>query len=146
LNWTEVGAAAMGDLRSFEKLNYSIRPNKNVERKLIVKLLATIGASGEFDIKDYRYIGLGSIWFTDFSLFHRVLGIDDMISIEKEASREQRLRFNKPFECIKLILREYSEAFVDLDWEKRSIVWLDFDDVLKAALFDDLKRTLALTD
>jgi hypothetical protein len=132
----------MGDSRSFEKLNYSIRPNKNVERKLMVKLLRTIGSTGHFDVKNHQYIGFGSIWFVDFSLFHRALGIVDMISVEKEASRAQRLRFNKPFDCVRLILREYSDAFVDLNWDKRSIVWLDFDDVVKPALFSDLKRTL----
>jgi hypothetical protein len=132
----------MSGLRSFEKLNYSTRPNKNVERKLIAKLLLAIGSTGHFNVKDYQYIGFGSIWFTDFSLFHRALGIQDMISIEKESSRENRLKFNKPYECIRLILREYSDAFADLDWEKRSVVWLDFDDILKPGVFDDLKRTL----
>ena len=29
------------------------------------------------------YIGLGSIWFTDFVLAHKVLEVDDMISIEQ---------------------------------------------------------------
>jgi len=132
----------MGDSRSFEKLNYSIRPNKNVERKLIVKLLKAIGSTGQFNVKEYQYIGFGSIWFVDFTLFHRALGMTDMVSVEKEATRELRLRFNKPFECIKLILREYSDAFADLNWEKRSVVWLDFDDILRPELFDDLKRTL----
>src|SRR6266513_629431 len=132
----------MGDSRSFEKLNYSTRPNKNVERKLFVKLLRAIGGTGQFNVREYQYIGFGSIWFVDFSLFHRALGITDMVSVEKEASREQRLRFNKPFECIKLVLNEYSDAFADLDWTKRSVVWLDFDDILKPELFDNLKRTL----
>lgn len=132
----------MGDSRSFEKLNFSIRPNKNVERKLIVRLLKAIGSGGQFNVKGYQYIGFGSIWFVDFSLFHRALGITDMVSIEREASRELRLRFNKPFDCIRLILREYSDALPDLNWEKRSVVWLDFDDILRPELFDSLKRTL----
>jgi hypothetical protein len=132
----------MGASRSFEKLNYSTRPNKNVERKLLVKLLRAIGDTGQFNVKEYQYIGLGSIWFVDFSLFHRALGITDMVSVEKEASRELRLQFNKPFDCVKLIPREYSDAFADLNWEKRSVVWLDFDDILKPELFADLKRTI----
>lgn len=132
----------MGDSRSFEKLNYSIRPNKNVERKLIVKLLQAISSTGQFNIRGYRYIGFGSIWFVDFTLFHRALGITDMVSVEKESSRERRLRFNKPFDCVNLILAEYSDAFADLNWDKRSIVWLDFDDILRPELFDSLKRTL----
>jgi hypothetical protein len=129
--------------KSFEKLNYSTRPNKNVERKLIAQLLGLLGSKGYFDVKSYQYIGFGSIWFTDFSLIHRVIGIKDMTSVEKESSREQRLRFNKPFECITLVLREYSDALADLDWQKRSVVWLDYDDILKPGMFDDLKRTIS---
>lgn len=134
----------MSKTRSFEKLDYSTRPNKNVERKLMLALLRRVGSNKHFDVPQYRYIGLGSIWFTDFSLMHRVAGITDMISIEREASREERLRFNKPFDCITLDLRDYSDAFPDLKWEKRTVVWLDFDDRLRLSLFDDLRRTLTM--
>ena len=34
-------------------------------------------------IENYRYIGFGSIYFSDFHLFHRSFGMEDMLSIEK---------------------------------------------------------------
>jgi len=132
----------MAKSRSFEKLNYAVRANKNVERKLIVEILKLVGSTDYFRIRDYQYIGFGSISFADFSLLHRAIGMTDMTSIEKETTRERRLNFNKPFDCIKLILREYSDAITDLNWEKRSFVWLDYDDPLSPAMFSDLKRTL----
>src|ERR1039458_8364674 len=129
-------------MRSFEKLNYTIRPNKNVERKLLAHLLGRLASTGHFKLPEYRYVGLGSIWFADFALLHRVLGIKDMISVEMEESRKKRLLFNKPFECIQLKLGKYSDVFPDLSWEKPTVVWLDYDDTLKSYVFDDLKRTL----
>ena len=44
--------------RSFESINYMLRPNKNVERKLIARSLLRIGQ--RFPIRDYRYVGFGS--------------------------------------------------------------------------------------
>jgi hypothetical protein len=33
-------------------------------------------------VDTYRYIGLGSVYFADFSIFHSVCGFSDMISVE----------------------------------------------------------------
>ncbi len=80
---------------SFKTINYSIRPNKNVERKLIIEFLSAL--EQKFHISNYRYIGFGSMWFTDFILMHKALQINDMISIEESKSNEKRAEFNKPF-------------------------------------------------
>jgi len=34
------------------------------------------------DLERLIYVGFGSIWFTDFMLAHKILRIDDMVSIE----------------------------------------------------------------
>src|SRR5713226_5987155 len=83
-----------------ERLNYSLRPNKNVERKLMAGVLRAL--MPEIPIGESRYIGMGSLWFVDFVLFHRVLGITDMVSVERDLV--DRARFNQPYDCV--VVRE----------------------------------------
>lgn len=90
-------------------------------------------------LTDYRYVGLGSVWFSDFQLFHRALGIGDMVSIEREKGAEERIRSNIPFAAIRPVFERTSVALPDLDWSKRQIVWLDFDDVLCLDVLTDVQ-------
>ena len=87
---------------SYEKIDYRLRPAKGVERKMLANAFWRLAA---FDkIERYRYIGMGSVYFNDFILFHKVLGIKKLISIEGEDNPEKQKRFklNKPFRCIDL--------------------------------------------
>lgn len=121
---------------SFRTVNYALRPHKNIERKLIAELL--LGLSRRFDIADYRYIGLGSMWFSDFIILHRLTGIKDMISIEGAAGYGDRARFNAPFR-VKVIDGDSTyvlEKVLRLP-ERRSIIWLDYDSGLEGAFFRD---------
>ncbi|WP_347555544.1 O-methyltransferase [Robbsia sp. KACC 23696] len=123
--------------RSFESINYMLRPNKNVERKLIASTLLRIQA--EFSIRDYRYVGFGSMWFSDFILMHKIVGISDMVTIEGEISRSKRVEFNKPFGCINVKMGKAETVLGDVIDEKNSVVWLDYDGPLKSALTGDLE-------
>jgi len=110
---------------SFKRIDYRLRVAKQIERKMISEML--IRMSRVHDLSEYQYIGFGSIAFQDFSIIHRVLGISDMLSIEKSRNAE-RFDFNKPYKCIKM---EYGDASVVVDrydWGKKSIVWLDYDE------------------
>jgi hypothetical protein len=121
---------------SFDQINYAIRPNKNVERKMMAECLNALRP--RFDINSYQYVGFGSMWFSDFVLFHKYLGVDDMVSIEKETSREDRARFNLPYGCVKLVIGESSSVLPQMDWSaKRSIVWLDYDGGLDESVLSD---------
>ncbi|RYH28635.1 MAG: hypothetical protein EON54_23185, partial [Alcaligenaceae bacterium] len=126
--------------RSFESINYMLRPNKNVERKLIASTFRRLAS--EFPIPDYRYVGFGSMWFTDFVLMHKVLGIDDMVTIEMDKSREKRVRFNKPFACIEVRMEHAATALGDLLGDKPTAVWLDYDGPLKSAFTGDLQTAI----
>lgn len=108
---------------SFTRINYSVRPNKNIQRKLIAELCN--GLRPDFPISEYRYVGMGSMWFSDFVLMHKGLSIVDMISIEKDDPK--RANFNKPFKCIRVKAGTTGEILPELNWRKRSIVWLDYD-------------------
>jgi len=112
---------ASGDI-----IDYSIRPNKNIERKLIAECLNCL--KQEFPIDKYKYIGLGGYWFVDFILFHMVLNIDDMISIEVEENAAKRAEYNVPFKCIEVIKGLTSDILPKLNLANSdNLIWLDYD-------------------
>lgn len=125
---------------SYEIIDYSVRPAKFAERKMLGEMLARMKAFGS--LETYRYIGFGSIWFSDCVLFHRMLGIEHMISIERELGHEARFQFNNPYRGIVLKMGESADVLPALDWNQRSIVWLDYDDPLSPSILDDI-RTVA---
>lgn len=121
---------------SFERIDYSIRTNKSIQRKLIIEFFEHLRA--ECRIDTYQYIGLGSMWFTDFVLFHKRLQLQDMISIERSKGYS-RARFNRPYSCIKLKRGKTTGVLRKLDLTRPSIVWLDYDHELQEYIFRDLE-------
>jgi hypothetical protein len=121
---------------SFRSVNYSLRPAKAVERKMLCDLFRRLEPFGRIDT--FRYIGFGSIYFTDFQLFHQTLGISDMVSIEKEETNWPRFEFNLPFRCVDLMHGHSNSVLPKLDWNKRSLVWLDYDGKLNKEVLADL--------
>ena len=92
-------------------------------------------------LREYRYIGFGSTFFTDFRMFHKRLGIDDMINIEQVYEDEERFRYNRPFNCIGLIMEKSTDALPTLDWDKPTILWLDYDSNLQEYMLEnDLRQ------
>lgn len=117
-------------------LNYETRPNKFTERKMLVSCLNKICNSYN---GDYQYVGLGGLTYTDFKLFHRELHIDDLISIEGGDFSQEKLEFNAPFSFVKIIKDFSSNALKEIDFSKRSIVWMDYDGALEEYMFTDLR-------
>ena len=119
------------------KINYMLRPNKTVERKLIVETVAAL--KPHFDLTAYRYIGFGSMWFVDFILMHKYLQISEMFSIENP-DNAKRADFNRPYGCITVMDAESSEALPCLDLnDNRDIIWLDYEDGLDGPALNDIK-------
>ena len=125
---------------SFEKINYFLRPSKQIERKLIIEALQKLSKGGYF-IQDYTYFGMGSIYYADFILFHKYLLIDEMICSEKEEI-PKRMEFNKPFAFIDLQPDPVSEVIPKLDRNKKHLVWLDYDYFLDQDKLDDIQGCL----
>lgn len=127
---------------SFSKLNYLLRPSKQVERKLIIEALHLLGIQG-YSIPDYRYVGLGSIYFADFLMFHKYLYINDMLCVEHKEI-EQRMRFNRPFEFIELYMGPVSEVLPTLDRSRPHLIWLDYDYTLGVKVLSDCNSALTV--
>lgn len=111
---------------SYEKINYSLRPAKNIERKMLCEVITRLSLIQS--IEKYRYIGFGSPYFTDFVLLHKMFGINDLISIEKDKFNEARFIFNKPYSCIDMMFEDSHDALKKIkNWKKPTILWLDYD-------------------
>ena len=121
---------------SYKKINYGLRPTKSIERKMLVEAFRKLS---EFStLESYRYIGFGSTYFSDFALFHKSLGIKNMISIEQDVHNQERFRFNCPFKCIDIRFGPSNEILPLLEWDLKTILWLDYDGQLNRHVLEDV--------
>ncbi|MCG7532635.1 hypothetical protein MHM98_14975 [Psychrobium sp. MM17-31] len=123
-------------MASGDVINYSVRPAKTVERKIIKDIFSNLNAF--IPLNEYRYIGFGSKYFSDFKIFHKELHIEDMISIEDDEENKEKYIFNNPFDCIQLNFGKSTDVLTDLIYEKPFICWLDYDYALEQSVIDDL--------
>jgi hypothetical protein len=121
---------------SHRLINYALRPAKAVERKIVCDIIRSLELFER--VENYRYIGFGSIYFSDFQLFHQSLGISDMASIEKDISNLKRCEFNVPYGCIRLMPGHSNQVLPNLNWDKRSVVWLDYESKLDKKVLADV--------
>jgi hypothetical protein len=126
---------------SYEEVNYTIRPAKCIERKMLAEAFSRLAAFGA--LESYRYIGFGSTYFTDFNLFHRALNFPDMVSIEKDAEKSGRFDFNRPFRCVTMKYGLSNEVLPRIEWSGRVIVWLDYDYPADRSVLADMKLFLS---
>ena len=118
-------------------VNYAVRPNKAIERKLIFERLGFLAPV--FPWPDYRYIGFGAVWFVDFILAHKTLAISDMISIERDAGVATRAEFNRPYACVSVRHGDSSLVLDEMDLEaKPALAWLDYDGPPDGTVLEDL--------
>ncbi|WP_433620654.1 O-methyltransferase [Paenibacillus cellulositrophicus] len=122
---------------SYRKINYKLRPAKTIERKMMAELYLSLSAFES--LRNYRYVGLGSPFFSDFILCHKNLGINEMYSIEKNKRDEKRFNFNLPYKCIQMMYGTTSEILPNLPWDKRAIVWLDYDGKFTLTMLEDIR-------
>jgi hypothetical protein len=123
---------------SFESINYSLRPNKVIARKLIFESLRRLSVA--LNLGDYRYIGMGSVWFVDVGLAHRVLRIGSLISIEASDIGFRRALFNAPYACVKVKHGYTADILPTLKLAAhRNIVWLDHDTGVDGPAINDVQ-------
>lgn len=122
---------------SYRKIDYSIRPAKYAERRFMTDIISALRGFGP--VPSMRYIGFGSIWFSDFELFHRYLGIDDMVSIEWAGSSKEksRFKFNVPYDCVSMKFGKSTHVIPKISFKKRTVTWLDYDGKFEPYMLDD---------
>ncbi|WP_244297720.1 O-methyltransferase [Paracoccus marcusii] len=133
-------------MASFDSINYSIRPSKSVQRGIVFEGLRRI--ANKIDLDNAVYIGFGSIWFTDFVQAHKILHIDDMVSIEANDIGFRRATFNKEYRTISVMEGRASARLPDVlaidGYNARPwVVWLDYDCALNEEIVEDMQWVLA---
>ncbi|WP_446831884.1 O-methyltransferase [Candidatus Foliamicus sp.] len=129
-------------MASFDTVNYGLRPSKSIQRQLVfdgIRLLFKW-----LDVQGALYVGFGSIWFVDFVMAHKILSIDDMISIEKDEVGYLRAQYNSPFATVEVRRGISSKVLTSLcqDEELASrpwVLWLDYDGYFDECVNDDLR-------
>lgn len=129
-------------MSSTHSVDFSVRQNKSIERLIVFEGLHRLIAG--LELTDLVYVGLGSVWFTDFVLAHRELGIETMYSVESDPIVFKRAVFNKPYRTLEV--REGPSADViprllsETELKSRPwIVWLDYDKDMDDSRLDELK-------
>lgn len=132
-------------MSSFDAINYSLRPSKSIQRQVVFDGVKVLQA--QLDLDRLMYIGFGSIWFTDFVIAHRVLGVDDMISIEGNEIGYRRAVFNSPYATVRVehgmsgvvLPKLFADAAIrDRPW----LIWLDYDYELNESVRDDIRAVI----
>lgn len=122
-------------------INFSLRQNKAIERAIAFDALTTASAIlGE----DPIYVGLGSLWFQDFQMAHRLLHIRNMFSIEGDDAVYKRANFNCPLRTIEVVHKKSTLAIPELLAREELIrrpwiAWLDYDRELCDDRLDELR-------
>lgn len=133
---------------SFDKINYYLRPKKQIERKIFIEILRTLQLKyDEFDFSRYNYAGMGSVYYYDYLLFHKYLNIRNMISFD-DAKNPERFIFNKPYEFIDFKNSTSTEFFKNYEFPINSLIWIDYDskfiDKAKNNIYETLIEDLSL--
>lgn len=127
---------------SFDVVNYSLRPSKSIQRQIVFEGVREL--QSHLDLDGLVYIGFGSIWFTDFVMAHKILGIKDMISIEIDDVGYKRAVFNTPYATVRVRHGSSNDVLPTLynDEVIRArpwFVWLDYDYEFDESLKDDIR-------
>ena len=122
--------------KSYKQVFYDLRPGKQVERRMIMDALGRL-MNGGIPIRDYQYTGLGSIYFFDFILLYKLLGLKRFLSVEYDTAITNRVAFNKPFNSIDIRMAPIGDVISELDPHCRHLIWLDYDDRLTHSMLLD---------
>ncbi len=128
--------------KSWENVHYEFRPAKQVERRMLIHAFTALMEAG-FPISKYKYTGLGSIYFIDFAMFHRYLGINQFLSVESNMSIPKRVKFNRPSSCIEVAMGDIADFIPNLSPYSQHILWLDFDGLLTKEMLETVHLAAA---
>ncbi len=127
-------------------VNFGARQNKAIERAVVFDGLSLMKARGL--LESPVYVGFGSVWFADFHLAHRTIGIDTLISIESDDVKYSRAQFNRPFRNIEVLHGTSGDVLPrllsDQSLSRRPwVIWLDYDKSLFREELADLQTVAA---
>jgi len=133
---------------------FQLRPNKFVDRMLFLDLVAQI--AGIRGAQNYAYLSMGAKFLHDHHSVYRRVGIDNLISFDRDGDDIKRQKFNRPtsrMTCLELDSADLPDQIDELRGDKNVAVWLDFtspghrrvqlqqsEEILKRLIPDDVFR------
>jgi len=125
--------------KSALEVQFDLRPAKQVERRMFLDAFQRLAQAG-FSIRDYEYTGFGGLYFIDFVIFHKLLGINHMLSIEHDSTLAGRVRFNCPFNSpiIEIAIASATDVIPSLSRDQQHILWLDYDEPVTKTNLNDI--------
>ena len=126
------------NISSSNKVQYDLRPRKQIERRMMGHAFQLFAEAG-FPISTYRYVGFGAFFFVDFILFRRITGITNMVSLEYDSTRENRVKFNAPFKDIDIRIQPSTDYLASIPKDLPHIMWLDYDGPLSSEYIEDIR-------
>lgn len=121
---------------------YQLRPNKAVDRLLLIDLVGEVFRSTRFTPEEFSYYGFGGPFLDDFRAIHQHFPQIPLTSIERNKSTHERQKFHKFSKNIHLWLGEMNR-FISQEYSPgpRDIFWLDFTD-FKYPNFETLSQLI----
>lgn len=116
-------------------VNYWLRPEKQVERKILIDAFHVLKKIW-YDVSEYKYIWFWSTYYQDFLMFHKYLCITNMVCYESR-SIPWRMELNKPYDFIELRNRKIEDdVWSGIDTGTKSIIRLDYEKSLDTDILD----------
>lgn len=129
-------------MASFNTVNFGLRPSKSIQRQIVFDGIRSLHS--RLEVNGAVYVGFGSIWFVDFVMAHKILSINDMVSIEEDEVGYRRALYNSPFATVDVRRGFSSEVLPGLCTDtsvnaRPWVLWLDYDKHFDEDASDDVR-------
>ena len=122
-------------MNSYLAVDYSGKIHKKIVRKIIGRLAERFSECAGSELE---YIGMGSLFYMDFTEFYsrgfigKMKSIEFMLDFDDNFDERKYKRFlmNRPYEAIELLPMSVREAVDTLPFDEDSLVWFDYDTTL----------------
>ena len=119
---------------------YHLRPNKAIDRFLLVKLLDRLGK--HVDLAKYTYYGFGGPFLEDFRIIGQRFPEMPLVSIERDKHTFRRQVFHHPSKNVRLVKADFGTFLATYTESERSVFWLDYTD-LRFSQLDEFMQVLS---
>ena len=103
---------------------YHLRPNKAVDRFLLIEVLRLLGR--ECDFRNYTYYGFGGPFLEDCRLINEFFPDMRLVSIEQDENTFRRQKFHKFTKKLVLKDDDFSNFLGEFSSTGKEVFWLDY--------------------
>ena len=118
---------------------YHLRPNKAIDRFLLIEILDRLKKNCE--ISDYTYYGFGGPFLEDCRLIYNRYPEIKIVSIENDKQTFKRQNFHRFSKDLDLKHQEFADFLANFSSNGGEIFWLDYTN-LRFGHFEDFKNVL----